>query len=66
MVKKLKLEFTPCAVYKEYRAEHVVPIKESLYALFDRFVGITGKIASIVITKTCKRGEGEENFDVNQ
>lgn len=42
----------PYNVYKEYNVEHVVPIKESLYARFTRFVGLRGKIASTAITMT--------------
>jgi hypothetical protein len=42
----------PCREYNEYSEEHAEPIKESRYALFERFVGIRGIIASTATRST--------------
>lgn len=51
---KLSVKFTPYSVYKEYKEEHAVPMNESRYALFVRFVYIRGNIARTATTKTCR------------
>ena len=45
-------EVTPFIEYKEYSKEHAVPIKESWYALFDRYLGTRGNMASTVTMNT--------------
>jgi hypothetical protein len=42
----------PYNEYREYREELAVPIKTRRYALFERFFGVRGKIASTATTKT--------------
>ena len=53
---------TPYSEYKEYREEHAVPMNESRYALWERNLGIKGKIASTATINTCKY-QGKENIE---
>lgn len=59
--KIFKKNLTPYTEYNEYSEEHAVPKKDSRYALFDRFAGVSGNIERTATTKTCRKIP-ESNF----
>lgn len=42
----------PYKEYKEYTEEHNIPTKDSRYALYERFLGVSGMIASTATINT--------------
>lgn len=63
----------PYNEYNEYSDEHAVPRKDSRYALFDRFVGVSGNIERTATTKTqaftencivCRSHRGDVGLEV--